>query len=607
MGSARKFEILWESRSTSWAKDLGILFTRVPEVPIAARPFRYLKKNKTFKPFAGVVLSILLHATAFVLITQLDFSQGYQPSRVVEASDTGPIYLDLEALKTLHILRSLPTIKPAGAGGRAGSGEKPVRVILQAATIEHPKFTMVINPMKADNNHQSITQKLSPPDLKIQVDQKVPDIVLPEEAAPARPQVDMSLHQPMAPTKAQNRPGEAAPSIVANAPELSFKINPTVQQPRMPVSFLGSNSALHANDSNGLSSAQNHATDAAPAVASNGPELSLDLNPNVQGPRMPGTYFASSSLQTPHANSGAGRSGSADSNTSGDSNGGVVVVSVDPGTFSKLASLAQGNRYAAIAIAPSKQGLGSPGGSPNGTASGGSGGPGRGGDSSSGVGPGHSGGGGGGAEGQLRATMSAVGGSGGPGGVDSNKLLGRVLPSTIIPIISPTKIRRAPLVVSTGPVGGGGLEVYGALTCGRVYTIFLPMPGKNWVLEYCAHQASEAKTGQSGTGTVQVESILAPPTADQQFDFRRLAIPEKDADKLIVLKGMIDKDGSITDVHVFQGVQPEMDAQAAIAFSNWKFRPATRANLPISVDVLVGIPAHLPERPNQTPSGPQGN
>jgi hypothetical protein len=133
------------------------------------------------------------------------------------------------------------------------------------------------------------------------------------------------------------------------------------------------------------------------------------------------------------------------------------------------------------------------------------------------------------------------------------------------------------------------------------------MPGKNWVLEYCAHQASEAKTAQSGAGTVQVEAGLVPPTADQQFDFRRMAIPEKDADKLIVLKGMIDKDGSISDIHVYQGVQPEMDAQAAIAFGNWKFRPATRANLPISVDVLVGIPAHLPEKPNQVFSGPQGN
>jgi hypothetical protein len=104
-----------------------------------------------------------------------------------------------------------------------------------------------------------------------------------------------------------------------------------------------------------------------------------------------------------------------------------------------------------------------------------------------------------------------------------------------------------------------------------------------------------------------MEVGLIPPSADQQFDFHRLAVPEKDADKLIVLKGLIDKDGSISDVPVFQGVQPDMDAQAALAFESWKFRPATRANLPISVDVLVGIPARVPEKLNESPGGAQGN
>jgi hypothetical protein len=192
--------------------------------------------------------------------------------------------------------------------------------------------------------------------------------------------------------------------------------------------------------------------------------------------------------------------------------------------------------------------------------------------------------------------------------VDANKLLGKVVPSAVFPIAAPAKIRRAPLVVSTGPIGGGGLDVYGALPCGRVYTIFLPMPGKSWVLEYCAHLGSEAKTAPTAGGGIQMEVGVLPPSVDQQFDFHRLAVPEKDADKLIVLRGLIDKDGSITDVHVYQGVQPDMDAVAALAFSNWKFKPAMRSSLPISVDVLVGIPVRVPERASEPASGgPQGN
>jgi hypothetical protein len=407
----------------------------------------------------------------------------------------------------------------------------------------------------------------------------------------------MSMHQPNG-AKISNDKAVDAPNLAANVPELPFKVTPNIAKPNVDMTM---------RQPNGPAISNNHAVDA-PTVAANAPELALKITPTVQQPQMPVSYFGSSSLQSPHGSkSGGSTSNSAGANPSGDTSGGVIVMSVDPGTFAQLASLAQGNRYAAIAIAPAKEGLGSPGGSPKGASGGGTGGSGNGGDGSSAVGPGHSGGGGG-TEGPLRATLSAVGGSGKTGGVDTNKLLGKVLPSTVYAITTPTKFRHPPLVVSTGPIGGGGLDVYGALPCGKVYTIFLPMPGKSWVLEYCAHQAGEMKSPQPAGGVVQMELGLLPPSVDQQFDFHRLAVPEKDADKFIVLRGLIDKDGSISEVHVYQGVQPEMDAVAALAFSNWKFKPAMRAALPVSVDVLVGIPVRVPERTAETPGGgPQGN
>ena len=175
-------------------------------------------------------------------------------------------------------------------------------------------------------------------------------------------------------------------------------------------------------------------------------------------------------------------------------------------------------------------------------------------------------------------------------------LRGTISASSVFPVISATKFHRPPLVVATGPMGGGGLDAYGALACGKVYTIFLPMPGKSWVLQYCAHQAVASASAQPNDGTVRLEQGLVPPDASQQFDFRRTAIPDKDADKLIVLRASINKDGSVSDVQVFQGLQPGMDAQAVLAFSSWKFRPAIRASLPIAVDVLVGIPGRVPEK-----------
>jgi len=593
MRSPQRFEILWESRYAAWAGDIGVLFSRVPGGSSSVWPFRSLGKDGAVKPVRSFLLSVLLHASAFALITQLNFTPGYEPPHNLEASDPTPIYLDMQALKDLKILRELPVVRPAGPGGKPGTSDKPLRVVLQASTAQHPKFTIVLNPLKPDNNRQAINQKLSPPDLKIQVEQKLPDIVLAEVPAVSRPQMDMSL-KPANNRQAINQklsPPDVKIQVEQTLPDIVLAEGPAVSRPQVDMS-------LH--QPLAPENAQDHLAEPAPTVASNAPALPYKIAPTVQQPQLPVSYFTSDSLQAPHAGSSSARqSGGTSANSSGDPSGGIVVISVDPGTFSQLASLAQGNRYGALAIAPSKEGLGSPGGSPNGKSAGGSGGPGKGGDASPGVGPSHSGGGGG-AEGVGNATLSAVGGAGRAGGVDTNKLLGSVRPSTVYAVTSPTKLRRAPLVVSTGPIGGGGLDAYGALHCGKVYTIFLPMPGKSWVLQYCAHQGAAGNPAQTNASVVQMEAGLVPPAADQQFDFRRLAVPEKDADKLIVLRGLIDKDGSISEVHVYQGVLPEMDEEAALAFSNWKFKPATRASLPISVDVLVGIPARLPEKLNET-------
>lgn len=613
MRSPQLSVIRWESRPAAWARNIGILFSRTPKPAAGVRTFRSMPSDRALKPVAGFLASVALHVAAFALITNLDFTSGYQPSRSVEMSDPGPIFIDLQALKDLKILRALPVVKPAGPGGQPGAAEKPVQVVLQASTAQHPKFTIVLKPLKPDNNRQAVNQKLSPPELKLQLEQKLPDIVLPDNPAIPRPRLDMALRQPIAP-KNDRRQKMDAPAIASDAaPGSPFKAsNPNIARPQVDMSL---------RQPNAPGNAQNQKSEAAPVIAGSGPAVDFQINPTVRQPQLPVSYV-SGSMQAPHAGgSGTGRSGGGGGsptgsvngtggNGSGDQSGGIVVVSIDPSAFSQLASLAQGNRYGQLAIAPSKEGAGSPGGSPNGTAGGGSGGPGKGGDGSIGVGPGHSGGGGGGTEGTEKATFSAVGGTGRSGGVDASKLLAPVLPATVFAVPTPaSKLRRPPLVVATGPMGGGGLDAYGALSCGKVYTIFMAMPGKNWILQYCAHEGGATKAPQTNTnsGVVEVEAGLVPPTADQQFDFRRLAVPEKDGDKLIVLRGLIDKDGAISEVHVFQGVLPEMDAEAAVAFSNWKFRPATRAGVPIAVDVLVGIPARLPEKLNASSGGAPGN
>jgi|SRR5579871_1594346 len=557
MRTRPQFEIFREPRLGTWLDDLGALFARTSG---ASRVLSLQASHSSLSGNAplpanrgrGLLASLFVHAGAFALLSHVSLAaHAAITTTEVEAASPPPIYLDLQALKELKILRALPVVKPAETGGRPGTAARTAPIlktdleIPQASTAQNPKFTMVVNPLKPENRTQAIHQAIAAPDLKIKVEQQLPDIVLDDEPGPVapKPQVDLEMRRPELRDAAEDAKSLAAPAIASSAPPLPVKLEASVPQPKMPTS-----------------------------------------------------YFASGSLQAPHD---AAPRKDAPAGAPPSAPGGVVVVSAQPAAFSQLAALAQGNRLGALAIAPVQPGPGSPGGKPGAEPAPGANGAGAGGDTSVGVGPGNSGGGGA-AELSARAAFSAAGGGGKSGGVDAKGLLAPVLPATVFPVTMAASLRRAPLVIATGPIGGGGLDVYGALKCGKVYSIFLPMPGKNWALQYCAHEPEAAGTAAAapappGAGVVRLQAGIVPPAAEQQFDFRRWPVPDKDGEKLIILQGSVGTDGAVSEARVFRGVLPEMDAAAVQAFSKWKFKPATRGGAPIALDVLVGIPARLPE------------
>jgi len=171
-----------------------------------------------------------------------------------------------------------------------------------------------------------------------------------------------------------------------------------------------------------------------------------------------------------------------------------------------------------------------------------------------------------------------------------------MLPSNMVYALDPVgRIRKEALVVSAGPMGGGGLNAYGALHCGRIYTVFLKMPGKSWTLEFCESKhevGADATLGRSRI--VRLESGLQPPDAETRFDFRRLPLPAESAHKLILLRGVILEDGTVAEVQVYRGLLPVMDETARLAFSRWKFKPALREGRPVAVEFLLGIPPVAP-------------
>jgi hypothetical protein len=116
----------------------------------------------------------------------------------------------------------------------------------------------------------------------------------------------------------------------------------------------------------------------------------------------------------------------------------------------------------------------------------------------------------------------------------------------VYPILRVPPKNRFAMVVTAGPQGGGGLHIFGVLKGGKVYTIFLPMPQKNWILQYSmVNDPSRQKAPQRNGVTLQVDFGVVPPAVEKRFDFHRPSLTAEQKKKMIILHGFIGADGSV--------------------------------------------------------------
>jgi len=491
-------------------------------------------------PVRALFSSAVLHVLFVLLVLRLPILV-FGPERHLERREiqNAVIYYDLGLV---HFLKSLPSIQSPGPGGKPGQGNRPDLPLARGSTAFHPKLTIVSNPPRPDNKRQTIIQPASPPDLRITQELRLPTVLMGNPVAVPKPQLKLHVQMPRAPVRQESKPEAPVLKIYAVPSDFPVTLAPAVNDsPHLPVPLP---SAL-------LASAR------APVSANR------------------------------TASAGAGEQVSDPSGASG-----LLVIGVDSSGIARLLALPPGNQYGAFAVSPAGGQPGSPGGVPGGVVGGGTGGAGTGGDGSTGVGSGGSGGGGGGSG--TEGVVTIAGGSGTDAGV-AGSLAYSASNSAVVPAITYPQIRKNSLLVYTGPVGGGGLGLYEALRGGKIYTKFLPMPGKSWVLQYSAPEKPASKSSPgSRRPVIQVGEGVVPPEPVERFDFQRLPVPEEKADKLIVLKGVIRADGSVDELKLYQGVQPDMDQAALAAFGRWKFKPALQANRPAAVEILVGIPARVP-------------
>ena len=378
-----------------------------------------------------------------------------------------------------------------------------------------------------------------------------------------------------------------APNVSAETTSTGFVAASNNFTPRMPVG--ASQGTAQPRSRTGGNVAGNVE---APNVSAEATSTGFVAPSNNFTPAMPGGAGTGTAQPRRAGGSGTGNVEAPNVNaeaTSGDSLK-LAALSADPGAPASVIKLPPGNRMGEFAVSEGA-GAGSPGGSAGGVVSGGSGAGkiDKGGNGSTGIGPETHGGGG--------ATLSEapVAIYGTRASDVASGMLGVALARGIVyPVPMAFNLRKNSIIVSAGPIGGGALDAYGALQCGKVYSIFLPMPGKNWTMQYCPQNAPAGKTAADPPTVAHFGEGIVPPQANTKFDFRRLPVSQDKVRKMIILKGILRSDGIVDQLEVYRGVLPEMDDDARLAFSQWKFQPALREGKPIPVQILVGIPAQLP-------------
>jgi len=504
----------------------------------------------------GFLSSSLLHFSLLFFLVRLPIAKLLvKPEAAEEHHAEHLVYM----LPPLAFKDRLPNLKPPGSGGKPGRGNRPDRPPARGGQAFHPTLTIVSNPPHPDNDRQTIIQTSSPPELKIPKEIRLPNILIGSLAPPPPP--PRPTPPPLKPIEThvvvppRSAVAPAAAPVLALVPPRNPLPNPSlpVPLPEAP---------------------------AQPAPPEPDPQPAPQPAPPPQ-PAEPAEARNLAELDT--RKTSAARAG-------------LLSLSVEPAPPTESVTLPPGNRSGAFSISPEGGKPGSPGGVPGGDPLGGNaGGNGPAGDASTGVGSGNKGGGGPGASGPGSGPNVSISGSHGD---DADALLPSFFSAAVVYPVAQPGIRRPMMVVTTGPTGGGGLRVYGVLKGKKIYTVYIPMPEKNWILQYCAHD--DSGTGQEPQHLnveVKLEVPVAPPAVVEQFDFRRPPLPPSEPTKreTIILQGVIEEDGSLGELKVYKGAGGAEKAALA-AFSRWKFRPAQRESKPIAVDFLVGIPIVLPAK-----------
>lgn len=532
-----QFRLIGEqSPYRSFAEALAALFeTEPPVCPLRLGSGGPWPRDR--RPVPAFVASILLHVACAFFLYNVPLAwlvrriSGYPIPPEPEHHYSVVIY----HLQSSNLADYLPLDLSPGTGGTPGRGAPRLGKAMRGSSRLDPRVSIVSNPKTPDNFHQTILQPSLPPNLRITQDFPLPDLVIKSSLPaieppmpPPPPKASAIIQPPIMPAISNRLPVRPTSRLIV--PALADLVPPLVQSPALPTPL-------------------------------------PPPQPDQPAPAVKQTVATATSPP-----------------------GELLSLSVNPTLLKALLILPAGNREGAFSISSAGNQEGSPGGTTSGNQKAGTAGGGSAGDLSINRGPGISGGtGGSGPSGSATASIS--GGPEGSRALSAGSLTPLNAEALVYPVDSRLRLRGAALVVSTGPGGGGGLDVYGILHGQRIYTVYLVMAPRNWILQFCVPEADPPSEHPARLVRLQLEPPLTPPTAVDKFDFRRPALLGDKARGMIILHGLIEKNGVVAKLRIVRGVEALADQAALAALARWKFSPALRGGTPVAVEILVGIPA----------------
>jgi TonB family protein len=521
-------------------------------------------------PWGRFLQSALLHGAAVALIWMVSISWIRQQKILDRAT------FDRSSLITYSPEEYLPPLD-------TGASEAPQAEKGDPAYAKQPILSV---PPESDNRSQTI---VAPPDLKLNRDVALPNIVATGAIVPAVP-----LDATRAPLTRIVAPET---QVVAPAPEVQFAPD-RVAQAAMKSDVIAPPPEITNHHPRGLAGPET-------AIVEPPPDLTQStkghIGPMNIGPSEIVAPAPQLALTEQHARAARGK---------GNLPGGGVQPVGPPPSVAAAGSAGAGGRLIALGIHPvAPTGpVAVPGGNRRGTFAatpqgkpGAAGTPDLAGSKLDGKGSGSRGNSGSGANahnsGSLpaglhvgRANSSATspverngrgtsnGNADGDGGDDAREMASLSSPATRAGGRSGT---RAASPVSDDKVTDVDRQVFGGK---RFYAMTLNMPNLNsstgsWDIRF-AELASGWKEGE----------LLAPVATETSDPGYPLELIRANVHGMVTLYAVIHSDGRVGDIRVLNSPDDRLDSYAAKALARWKFVPAERAGKPVALEAVVKIP-----------------